>query len=71
MSEKRFINANDIDFRFSCDYANGEIFVNINDVKKAIAMAPTADVVGTITKTICLCPWSLPTETNEALLSHK
>ena len=44
MIEKRFINANEISLRLPFEYASGEIYVDIADVKKAIAQTPTADV---------------------------
>lgn len=40
----RYIDADKIDLKIPFEYASGEIFVDINDVRKAIAMTPTEDV---------------------------
>lgn len=44
MAEKRFINANDIRFNVPYERIFDEVFIDIEDVKKAIAQTPTADV---------------------------
>jgi hypothetical protein len=41
----RYIDAEKIDLKIPFEYAAGEIFVDIVDVKKAIAQTPTEDVV--------------------------
>jgi hypothetical protein len=40
----RYIDANAIDFKLPVSHANEEVFVSLNDVKRAIAQTPTADV---------------------------
>ena len=63
MADKRFINANDISFNIPFEYSSGDIFVDIEDVKRAIAKTPTADVVEVVR---CKdCEKSKPTKTEE------
>ena len=46
MTEPRFIDANKIDFRRRClSDEDGNLYVDMTDVKKAIAQTPTEDVV--------------------------
>lgn len=46
MTEPRFINANKIDFRINfLAGADGDIYLSLSDVKRAIAQTPTEDVV--------------------------
>lgn len=45
MTEPRFIDANKIDFRINfISGADGDIYLSISDVKRAIAQTPTEDV---------------------------
>lgn len=44
MAKPRYIDANKIDFKMPCEYEHEEIFVSMDDVRKAIAQTPKEDV---------------------------